>query len=219
MILNPVIYSSVSSALVLAYNSLSNPLSEYWNEDAANPIRKEIKDHYIREQGHLCCYCGILNPSNHGADWTAEHVVPKKLHPVFLFTTNNIAVSCRECNQAKADKETLVDPLASTYPMSSDEFFVVHPHFDAWSDHIVRVEFTYAALSKKGSWTIKACKLNRFEGRQLTLNHAISDKRFEEPLERFRTDGSTLELQEIINRLSTLVHTGSVAASDNDLTS
>lgn len=199
MISNPVVYSAASGALVARYNVNPNGFPSYWSDDAIDPLRKEIKDHYIEEQERTCCYCGIPNPSNHGMVWTAEHVVPKALRPEFLFTEVNLAVACPECNQAKRNKQTLVDPSVSVYPLTADDFLVVHPHFDEWRDHILRDNVTYASFTEKGKWTIVECELNRLEQRKIGLVYPISDLRYE-ALVRLLLDGGSA-LQEIVDRV------------------
>ncbi|MFJ6269418.1 HNH endonuclease [Pseudarthrobacter oxydans] len=199
MILNPIVYCEASSALVARYDSQPDKASTYWSEEEVTPVRLEIKAYYIKEQQHLCCYCGIPDPSIHGLDWDVEHVVPQKRRPEFMFTQVNLGVACKECNGSKRDKETLVDPSASAYPLTSDAFLVVHPHFDKWSDHILRDHLTYASFTKKGKWTIEECRLNRSNERVIGLQYPISDSRYEELVRSLLAGGSTL--QQIANHI------------------
>jgi hypothetical protein len=193
VISNSIAYSEESAALVARYNADPDKVSTYWTEDDVTPVRKEIKAHYIGQQQHLCCYCGLPDPSIHGLDWDVEHIVPQKRHPEFLFTQVNLSVACRECNGNKGAKETLVDPLTSDYPSTSDAFLVVHPHFDEWSDHILRDHLTFASFTDKGRWTIKECRLNRFDERVIGLRYAISDSRYEKQVRELLTKGATLQ--------------------------
>lgn len=193
MISNSVVYSVASAALVSRYDEDPAKASTYWSDDEVSPVRKEIKAHYITEQQHLCCYCGLPDPSTHGLDWDVEHIVPRKLHPNFLFTPVNLGVACRECNASKSAKETLVDPADSTYPATSEAFRVVHPHFDEWSDHILRDHLTYASFTEKGRWTIQECRLNRFDERVVGLRYPVSDRRYEELVRGLLVGGATLQ--------------------------
>ena len=201
MIGTPIAYGQDSSALVGAFNDGAIKEADRWGEDDLDPTRKEIKQHYIAEQQHLCCYCGLPDPSTHGLDWDVEHIVPRKLHPAFMFTPANLAVACRECNSSKGSKETLVDPSTATYPSTADAFLVVHPHLDEWTTHILRDHLTFAAFTPKGEWTIKECNLNRFAGRSIGLRYAISDTRYEEQVRRLLDGG--MSLQEIVAELPT----------------
>lgn len=200
MIANPIVYCEMSAALVSRYEADPERAATYWGQDEVTPVRKEIKAHYISEQQHLCCYCGLPDPAIHGLDWDVEHIVPRTRHPEFLFTQTNLSVACRECNGSKRAKETLVDPAASAYPSTSDAFLVVHPHFDEWSDHILRDHLTYASFTDKGRWTIKECRLNRFDERVIGLRYPISDGRYEETVRRLLADGSPL--QEILDEIA-----------------
>lgn len=208
MISNSIVYSETSAALVSRYNADSDKAPAYWGEKEVTPVRHEIKAHYIREQQHLCCYCGIPDPATHGLDWDVEHVAPQKRYPQFLFTEVNLGVACRECNGHKNAKETLVDPLVSAYPSTSDAFLVVHPHFDEWSDHILRDHLTYASFTDKGIWTIKECRLNRFDERVIGLPYAISDTRYESEVRRLLAGGVTLQQAADLTQLSRHRHDG-----------
>ena len=215
MIVNAIVYCEASAALVSRYEADLERAATYWAEKEVTPVRKEIKAHYISEQQHLCCYCGLPDPAIHGLDWDVEHVVPQKRHPEFLFTQRNLSVACRECNGSKGAKETLVNPRTSAYPSTSDAFLVVHPHFDEWSDHILRDHLTYAAFTDKGRWTIKECRLNRFDERVIGLRYPISDGRYEEPVRRLLADGSTL--QQILNEIALSAQTDTTAGAGDPL--
>jgi hypothetical protein len=57
----------------------------------------------------------------------------------------------------------LENPHAQQYPRSSKAFKIVHPHFDEYTDHILRLgEAFYIGRSDKGLFTIKECGLKRF---------------------------------------------------------
>ncbi|MDJ0318370.1 HNH endonuclease [Arthrobacter antibioticus] len=217
MILNPIVYCETSAALVARYDADSDKVPTYWSDPEVTPVRLEIKTHYIKEQQHLCCYCGIPDPATHGLDWDAEHVVPKKRRPEFLFTQVNLGVACKECNGSKSNKETLVDPSVTAYPSTSDAFLVVHPHFDEWTDHILRDHLTYASFTDKGKWTIEKCRLNRFNERVIGLRYAISDSRYEDLVRSLLAGGSTL--QQIANHIRLSVPTDAAADSDDHLAS
>ena len=213
MTLKPIVYCKMSAALVARYDAASDKVSTYWGHKDVTPVRREIKAHYIREQQHLCCYCGIPDPSTHGLDWDVEHVVAQKPRPEFMFTPENLGVACKECNTSKSAKETLVDPSATPYPSTSDAFLVVHPHFDEWSDHILRDHLTYASFTDKGKWTIEECRLNRFNERVVGLRYAISDSRHEDFVRHLLAGGSTL--QQIANHIRLSVYTDTAASSDD----
>ena len=217
MISDSIVYSETSAELVARYNADPDKASAYWGAEEVTTVRQEIKAHYIGEQQHLCCYCGIPDPATHGLDWDVEHIVPQKRHPDFLFTQTNLGVACRECNVSKGAKETLVDPSVSAYPSTSEAFRVVHPHFDEWSDHILRDHVTYASFTEKGRWTIKECRLTRFDERVIGLRYAISDIRYEEPVRRLLAGGANL--QDIADRLRLSTNTDTAAGSDDYLAS
>lgn len=217
MISNRIVYCGTSAALVARYNAEPDKVSTYWGHAEVNPVRREIKAHYIKEQQHLCCYCGIPDPSTHGLDWDVEHVVAQTPRPEFMFTPENLGVACKECNTSKSAKETLVNPSSSSYPSTSDAFLVVHPHFDEWSDHILRDHLTFASFTDKGEWTIKECRLNRFNERVIGLRYPISDSRYEDLVQSLLAGGATL--QQIADHIGLQVRTDTAVGSDDDLAS
>lgn len=217
MISNPIVYCETSAALVERYNSKPDKVSTYWRDEEVKLVRKEIKAHYIREQRHLCCYCGIPCPATHGSVWDVEHVVPQSRRPEFMFTPVNLGVACKECNGIKSAKETLVDPSARAYPSTSDAFLIVHPHFDEWSDHILRDHLTYASFTDKGKWTIEECRLNRSNEREIGLRYPISDSRYEDQVRNLLA--GDLTLQQIVNHIQPFVPTDTAAGSEDHLAS
>src|SRR5690606_8510723 len=110
-------------------------------------IKTKIKKHYLAAQGNTCCYCWQIIPTRHGRTWDAEHVVPRESHPGFMFTPQNLALACPDCNGPKSNKQTLVSPSTTTYPTTGDAFLVVHPHFDDYADHIEKGDYTYVQRS------------------------------------------------------------------------
>lgn len=137
-----------------------------WGDDDLLILRQKIRNFYRKEQKLCCVYCDnpISAISPDGAH--IEHIVPKSLYKDFIFTPVNLCVICPDCNQCKSNNEVLQNPLKRTgikkYPRSSGAFKIVHPHFDVYSDHIIKAHRIYVDLTPKGHWTIGACKLNRF---------------------------------------------------------
>jgi hypothetical protein len=200
VISTPISYGSDSTAIVTEFEDGPTKVASRWSDADVESVRREIKQHYIVEQEYLCCYCGIADPSTHGLDWDVEHIVARRRRPEFMFTPANLAVACRECNVHKGSKETLVDPACMVYPTTGDAFLVVHPHFDDWSEHILRDHLTYASFTVKGSWTIKECNLNRFAGRLVGIRFPISDTRYEQEVRKLLAGGMTL--QEAVDELA-----------------
>lgn len=193
MTMELVVYDATAQVVISEYEARHSGTSEFWKDSSVVPIRKVIKQHYIPEQRHLCCYCRLPDSSLHGLDWDVEHIVAQSAHPRWMFLPENLAVACRECNSAKGAKEVLVDPTVAIYPTQSAGFHVVHPHFDDWRHHIIRDHLTYAARTPKGSWTIRECKLNRSVERDVGLRYPLSDSRYESLVRALLDEGKTLQ--------------------------
>ncbi|WP_136042232.1 MULTISPECIES: HNH endonuclease [unclassified Microbacterium] len=211
MIVKKVIYSPASAEIVNQYNNRPSKDHNFWSEEVVKALRKEMRDHYIHEQKHLCCYCGIPEPSIHGLDWDVEHIAPKAKHPEFMFTEANLAVVCKECNGHKGSKNVFAGARPADYPTTADAYLVVHPHFDEWSDHLLRDHLTYAAFTAKGRWTIEKCRLNRFDERVIGIRYPISDTRFEKTVRQLLD--RQLTLQEVADIIEPLVRAASLIAT------
>lgn len=135
-----------------------------WKKKGFAPIKNNIKEHYLSEQQWICPYC-YLEMRRYGDDLDIEHIVPKGIHPNFMFEPKNLAVSCRHCNRTKKVEETLVNSTVTIYPTNGNGFQIIHPHFDDYWDYMELTEDNFlkakirADGSNKGTETIRICKL------------------------------------------------------------
>ncbi|MNT53053.1 hypothetical protein D3C72_1901190 [compost metagenome] len=103
-----------------------------------------------------------------------------------MFVTTNLAAACHGCNGAKSDKDGLVNKEAlvsrrrKTYPKRSEDFRILHPHYDNFEDHILAARMIYIGKTEKGKNTIYACDLLRFASQFLNLETKAIDESFEE---------------------------------------
>lgn len=89
-----------------------------------------------------------------------EHIVPKTLHPKWMFEPLNLCFACDRCNNYKKDDEVLSNPNVEDYPQSSGDFLIVNPFIDRYSDHIELKEgIIYIGKTDKGRFTINTCHL------------------------------------------------------------
>jgi hypothetical protein len=95
-----------------------------------------------------------------------------------------------------------------TYPTTGEDFYIVHPHFDEYRDHIERGEYTYVPRSDKGMWTIEKCDLTRFAGEEFGWPEPLMDSRFEEAVDQVQ-GGDPTGVSVIASAL------GSAITSDN----
>lgn len=151
-------YDGVSHSV---WNSTAGPIVE---------VRAFVRLHYLKEQKFRCAYCRIEKKETHGLTWDVEHIIPKSTHPNFLFHPQNLAIACKECNSAKDNHEVLVRPRKrlSTYPLQKEDYRIVHPHFDVYSDHFeitsVNGRIRHRAKNDhKARETYIICNLIRFD--------------------------------------------------------
>jgi uncharacterized protein (TIGR02646 family) len=168
-VLAAIAYSESAQKLIGAFNIDQFFDHKIWNTEDLEELRKEIRDFYRIEQKAICSYCrqviSIVYPTNAHI----EHIAPKSLHPEYIFEAKNLCVVCSDCNQIKRDQETINEipdtikkKYKTKYPDKPDDFFIVHPHFDDYDKHILIINGFYVDNdSKKGNFTIGACRLNR----------------------------------------------------------
>lgn len=135
--------------------------ANYSNASHVNSFRSEVKKHYYWHQKTRCCYCSYpLQP--HGRVYDAEHIIDKSGFPEFMFLVENLAVACVICNSHKSAKSVFIKglPRPASVPNKSEDYRIVHPHLDEWTDHL-RFDnlgrVSAANGSKKGSDTMDIC--------------------------------------------------------------
>jgi 5-methylcytosine-specific restriction endonuclease McrA len=138
-----------------------------WSDDDLLDVRREIRDFYRREQRLVCAYCREVISVRAAASAPIEHIVSKSQYLQFMFEPKSLCVTCGDCNEYKSNRETLADPAMvrsykRRYPEDSTKYRAFHPHFDEYSDHIIKVRFLYFNKTPKGNYTIYVCNLNRF---------------------------------------------------------
>ncbi|MDS7927682.1 hypothetical protein [Acinetobacter sp. V115_6] len=178
--MNKVIFSEICQSYINSYDGLNYKI---WNttQGIMVKIRKEIRDHYRVEQNYKCCYCRQQNLQDHGGVWDCEHILPKAIYPKFLFEPLNLVLSCKECNIAKEKyKNDLIKITIDDYSINSEDYRIIHPHFDIYEDHIEVLVLEGSNLfkikenSEKGKFTYKCCNLVRFD-KKIVGYDAIGD--------------------------------------------
>lgn len=198
MIVNPVAFTDAEMEAINIIITSENFSHKSWGLKSLDSIRSHIKKHYISEQKYRCCYCQQRLFADHGRPWDIEHVIAMALKCAFMFEPRNLALACVECNQEKRATPVVRGTRAS-FPARSENYRIVHPHFDDWSEHIeIEGEATYHALTDKGRFTIYTCNLFRFRQREAEIRKPIRDKRFERDVGELRFAKTPEEARPII---------------------
>lgn len=191
MIEQPVNYSADEKTLIAPFLSLTTKEMDagYWSHDDLADLKSRVKTYYILSQKRRCCYCDRhLATDNHRA-WDVEHIAARDDYPHFMFEPQNLAASCIDCNLRKSTKDpylnknALINKRRKKYPNRSEDFRLVHPHFDTYKVHIYRNDMVYLGKTPKGKATIYACDLLRFAEKYIDWPNVISDVRFEDEVE------------------------------------
>lgn len=134
-----------------------------WTSPHLDGFKNNLRE-YLRQQQHRrCAYCRLRF---HETEATAEieHIVPKDKKPDWMYETFNLCLSCKMCNTKKGHTKPIIrDESAHYLPKLSDDYLIVHPYLDKYSQHIELVDdILYKGVTEKGKYTIKVCELNRF---------------------------------------------------------
>ncbi|WP_375586834.1 HNH endonuclease [Flagellimonas aurea] len=168
-LLTAITYSEEAKVKISSYDVNESFDHTIWDSEDLEKLRKEIRDYYREEQKAICSYCRQVISIVYPTDAHIEHIAPKSLHPEYTFVEKNLCVVCSDCNQIKRNQETIKEipdtiknKYKKKYPNKSDDFYIVHPHFDDFDKHILIINGFYIDNdSRKGNFTIGACRLNR----------------------------------------------------------
>lgn len=117
-------------------------------------LSKNLRHKIARRAKKRCGYC-LVSALITGVDLQFEHLWPTSKGG--LTVEDNLWLACAECNQRKADRTLVVDPL------TKKEVPLFNPRQDGWQDH-----FQWSAdgtevvgLTAVGRATVAALQLNR----------------------------------------------------------
>lgn len=163
---NPIVFSENSKAAIDAILASPDFTHNDWSRAELESVRVEIRDFYRAEQKANCVYCNDAVALQSATGAPIEHVASKAKYPHYIFEPLNLCVACPDCNEIKRDREVLDPVVINTapkrYPKNTHRYRIVHPHYDAYEDHIEHVGIFYWAKTKKGSYTIYICGLDRY---------------------------------------------------------
>ena len=163
---NSIQYSDSTQTIITQISLEPGYSHKRWGDDDLEQVRCEIRDFYRREQRANCPYCREPIGLRAAANAPVEHIAPKSRYLQFMFEPKNLCVVCADCNENKSNRD-VIDPLITgnpgrSYPTNATRYRIVHPHFDEYSDHIIKAKFLYFEKTPKGGHTIYICNLNRF---------------------------------------------------------
>ncbi|WP_312633983.1 HNH endonuclease [Pseudescherichia sp.] len=222
MPMNPINYVGDDAETYRNFNALpeEHKNGHVWDSDDISivNIKKAIKDHYIVSQDYTCPYCKQRLVVNHNATWDAEHIIPKSSHPKFIFEPLNLCVSCKDCNNEKRDKAVLRNNRRRTFPVNSEDYKFVHPHFDNYNEHINIVEVAgyYFPLTEKGRKTIEKCGLLRFAYKYTGYGNTSQENKetIRELTNRLMEAGSAAEENMLLSIIADAVQAGQRLSKD-----
>ncbi len=111
---------------------------------ALKSAKDKILAYHLSRHGGNCCYCR-LNLNGAGPYITdREHILPKgkPVYKPFSYSIWNLTAACKRCNMQfkRSGDAFVVDPDDSTKFQDSENYRLVHPNFDAYGKHLIRLQ-------------------------------------------------------------------------------
>lgn len=162
--LTPVVFEEAHLTFIKLKMQDENFTHNSWSDDDLQEIKDRIKSHYHAVQNTVCPYCKRQLDSRNGRNWDIEHIISRSSVSNFMFEPKNICMACVDCNTEKSDKTVTTSKAKSHYPSRSEQFLIIHPHYDEYDDFLLAIEpgLFYFPRHPKGRKTIEICGLNRF---------------------------------------------------------
>lgn len=184
MIGQPYKRDADDAALVAEFDALPDEArtGDYWSLTRVDGFKAKAKAFYITAQDRRCCYCTKEIVSDNKRMWDLDHVLSRDKCPEYMFVSENLAISCVDCNIAKSAKDVAKGKAYKNFPRRSSSYRIVHPHFDIYDEHIrVFAGLIYVPVggSKKGRETITVCNLSRYGDVFQGKMGAVCDTRYE----------------------------------------
>lgn len=155
-----------------------SPEKEHPLYDLVVKFKAEVKKYYYWGQECRCCYCSSQLMPN-ATTYHADHIVDKSTYRKFTFEPSNFGVACAVCNVHKGKKNVLaagVDIALTKLPDGKDDYLIVHPHLDEWSDHLGFDGDGFIRSIKpngKGKNTIDICGIEAINFTKLAVKFSI----------------------------------------------
>ena len=89
-------------------------------------VSEAIRAQVVTQAGGVCEYCRYPEEFN-SERFSVDHILPRVLGGAD--NLNNLALSCRNCNERKQDATEAQDPL------TEESVPLFHPRRDRWEDH------------------------------------------------------------------------------------
>lgn len=173
---------------------------EHWKDPCLDGFKKNIRTYYKKKQNECCAYCRTEIQDNQASP-EIEHIIPKDLKADWMYMPFNLCLSCKLCNTKKGHtKPVLKDDSLTDLPTTSDQYLLIHPHLDKYSDNIELVDgILYKGISDKGVHTIYLCELDRYELAAARASEVL--KRDADSITRFLLLVSDANNQKLLNNL------------------
>lgn len=143
----------------------------------SSDIKARMKKAMMYGQRLRCCYCRRFQDTTNSLVWDLEHILCELHYPQFFAVADNLAIACKQCNNAKKQTDVLLpqprpEPRIADLPTASASYSIPHPRLDNWSDWLRHINFLiYSSETDKGLELIKVCKLNGPGTKRAGLSH------------------------------------------------
>lgn len=119
--LNNVLQLSATQTQII--NSFGTLTADHWGRNKAR-LQDAIRDSLKTMQNKRCVYCGCRV----WGTGDVEHIAHKAKYGQFVFTPENLAYACKNCNQTYKGQTDVVVHVDANYKLC--RFTIVHPYLD-----------------------------------------------------------------------------------------
>lgn len=157
------LFSASEREIISRLSGMACSPQDKWGHADFKVVYDNLKGLLLAEQDKHCYYCQIQYLNIDMDDWHIDHIVPIDEDDRYVFCDRNFVLACKWCNRRKSDKPVMrARPVSSKYSKSKNNYRIIHPRWDKYSEHIDIVGIIYAGKTSKGRRTVFDCVLDRF---------------------------------------------------------
>lgn len=164
---NVLVLTKEQNDIIKGFGKLT---AEHWRRNQTK-LSKAIRNELKKKQKNHCVYCGCIV----WGSGDVEHIVHKASYPQFLFTPQNLAYSCKTCNQIYKGSKDIVTVKGTSY--NTYQFKIVHPYIDD-VDHFfdtkkVRIQIKPGLNAQEAEKAKNTCRLLHWDDPEVVSRRAM----------------------------------------------
>jgi uncharacterized protein (TIGR02646 family) len=211
-IIEPYKFTEEENSLIKSIRETPGFTHTDWGSARLLDLRRNIRKHYRKKQKGLCAFCKEPLSLHSSQNCNIEHLLHKSGYLDFIFEPKNLCLLCADCNEIKRAQEIINEVpkftkgAAKKYPRTAERFLAYHPHFDKWDENIIKFHKAYIDRTKKGSYTIYICNLNRFFHHFEIDDEYINDGELTDLMNNYINEVDSIKKSRILNNIRSMLN-------------